>query len=138
LKRGKFQVVLLDEYQDTSFNQIQIPYQIFMAIIILSWQLVILIRPFVVGAVLALKLSDTFSQSFNSKALRFNLLTTRRNDQAVLDLANVVLDQISPKKQIEKLKARPNSKVGEVICAVYETQAQEGQEIASYLAQKMV
>jgi DNA helicase-2/ATP-dependent DNA helicase PcrA len=135
IERGKYQVVLLDEYQDTSFNQIQFLSNLYgnnhpvMAVgdpnqAIYGWRSA------------SSETLDTFSQSFNSKALRFNLLTTWRNDQAVLDLANVVLDQISPKKQIEKLKARPNSKMGEVICAVYETQAQEGQEIASYFATK--
>ena len=66
--------------------------------------------------------------------MRFNLLTTWRNDNSILDLANVAIDQISTEKQIAKLTARPNAKTGEVICAVYDTQIQEGQEIAYYFA----
>jgi DNA helicase-2/ATP-dependent DNA helicase PcrA len=62
------------------------------------------------------------------------LLTTWRNDSAVLDLANVMIDEISTSKQIEKLTAQSNAKTGEVICGVYETQIQEGREIAKYFA----
>jgi DNA helicase-2/ATP-dependent DNA helicase PcrA len=77
---------------------------------------------------------DTFSKSFNSSATRYTLLTTWRNDSAVLDLANVMIDEISTNKQIDKLTARPNAKTGEVICGIYETQIQEGKEIAKYFA----
>ncbi len=135
IERGKYKVVLLDEYQDTSFNQIKFLSNLYgnnhpvTAVgdpnqAIYGWRSA------------SSETLDTFSQSFNSKALRFNLLTTWRNDHAVLDLANVVIDQISTEKQIAKLSARPNSKIGEVICALYETQAQEGQEIAAYFATK--
>ena len=135
IERGKYKVVLLDEYQDTSFNQIKFLSNLYgnnhpvTAVgdpnqAIYGWRSA------------SSETLDTFSQSFNSKALRFNLLTTWRNDHAVLDLANVVIDQISTEKQIAKLTARPNAKTGEVICAVYETQAQEGSEIAAYFATK--
>ena len=135
IERGKYKVVLLDEYQDTSFNQIKFLSNLYgnnhpvTAVgdpnqAIYGWRSA------------SSETLDTFSQSFNSKALRFNLLTTWRNDHAVLDLANVVIDQISTEKQIAKLTARPNAKTGEVISAVYETQAQEGSEIAAYFATK--
>ena len=135
IERGKYKVVLLDEYQDTSFNQIKFLSNLYgnnhpvTAVgdpnqAIYGWRSA------------SSETLDTFSQSFNSKAMRFNLLTTWRNDHAVLDLANVVIDQISTDKQIAKLSARPNAKTGEVICAVYETQAQEGAEIAAYFATK--
>jgi DNA helicase-2/ATP-dependent DNA helicase PcrA len=135
IERGKYKVVLLDEYQDTSFNQIKFLSNLYgnnhpvTAVgdpnqAIYGWRSA------------SSETLDTFSQSFNSKALQFNLLTTWRNDHAVLDLANVVIDQISTEKQIAKLTARPNGKTGEVICAVYETQAQEGSEIAAYFATK--
>jgi DNA helicase-2/ATP-dependent DNA helicase PcrA len=62
------------------------------------------------------------------------LLTTWRNDSSILDLANVIIDEISTSKQIEKLTARPDAKTGEVMCGIYETQIQEGQEIAKYFA----
>lgn len=135
IERGKYRVVLLDEYQDTSFNQIKFLSNLYgnnhpvTAVgdpnqAIYGWRSA------------SSETLDTFSQSFNSKAMRFNLLTTWRNDNAILDLANVVIDQISTDKQIAKLTARPNAKTGEVICAVYETQAQEGAQIAAYFATK--
>ena len=133
IERNKFKVVLLDEYQDTSFNQIKFLSNLFgnnhpvTAVgdpnqAIYGWRSA------------SSETLDTFSESFKSKATRYTLLTTWRNDSAVLDLANVMIDEISTSKQIDKLTARPNAKTGEVICGIYETQIQEGQEIAKYFA----
>jgi DNA helicase-2/ATP-dependent DNA helicase PcrA len=133
IERNKFKVVLLDEYQDTSFNQIKFLSNLFgdnhpvTAVgdpnqAIYGWRSA------------SSETLDTFSKSFNSSAIRYTLLTTWRNDSAVLDLANVMIDEISTNKQIDKLTARPNAKTGEVICGIYETQIQEGKEIAKYFA----
>jgi DNA helicase-2/ATP-dependent DNA helicase PcrA len=135
IERGKHKIVLLDEYQDTSFNQIKFLSDLYgnnhpvTAVgdpnqAIYGWRSA------------SSETLDTFSQSFSSEALRFSLLTTWRNNHAILDLANVIIDQISTEKQIAKLTARPDSMQGEVICGIYDTQAQEGQEIASYFATK--
>lgn len=135
IERGKHKVVLLDEYQDTSFNQIKFLSNLYgnnhpvTAVgdpnqAIYGWRSA------------SSETLDSFSKSFNSKALRFNLMTTWRNEEAILQLANGVIDQISTEKQIAKLTTRPGAKTGEVICAVYETQVQEGAEIASYFASK--
>jgi len=133
VERDKYKVVLLDEYQYTSFNQIQFLSNLFgdnhsvTAVgdpnqAIYGWRSA------------SSETLDTFSQSFNSKATRYELLTTWRNDHSILDLANVVIDQISLTSKIAKLKARPNAQTGEVICGIYETQIQEGKEIASYFS----
>ena len=133
VERDKYKVVLLDEYQDTSFNQIQFLSNLFgdnhpvTAVgdpnqAIYGWRSA------------SSETLDTFSQSFNSKATRYELLTTWRNDHSILDLANVVIDQIALTSEIAKLKARPNAQAGEVICGIYETQIQEGKEIASYFS----
>lgn len=133
LERNKYKVVLLDEYQDTSFNQIKFLSNLFgnnhpvTAVgdpnqAIYGWRSA------------SSETLDTFSESFNSKATRYTLLATWRNDKAILNLANVMIDNISSDKKIEKLTASPNAKTGEVVCAVYETQVQEGQGIAEYFA----
>ena len=133
IERNKFKVVLLDEYQDTSFNQIKFLSNLFgnnhpvTAVgdpnqAIYGWRSA------------SSETLDSFAKSFNSNATRYTLLTTWRNDSSILDLANVMIDEISTSKQIEKLTARPNAKTGEVICGIYETQIQEGQEIAKYFA----
>ncbi|MFM8632560.1 MAG: ATP-dependent helicase, partial [Candidatus Nanopelagicus sp.] len=135
IERGEYKVVLLDEYQDTSFNQIKFLSNLYgnnhpvTAVgdpnqAIYGWRSA------------SSETLDSFSKSFNSKALKFNLMTTWRNEEAILQLANSVIDQISTEKQIAKLTTRPGAKTGEVICAVYETQVQEGAEIASYFASK--
>ena len=147
LERNKYKVVLLDEYQDTSFNQINFLSNLFgnnhpvTAVgdpnqAIYGWRSA------------SSETLDTFSQSFNSTATRYSLLTTWRNDQAILEIANVMIDQIAQdnanltgaageiknQKQIEKLSPRPDAKTGEVICGIYETQTQEAQAIAEYFA----
>ena len=133
LERNKFKVVLLDEYQDTSFNQIKFLSNLFgnnhpvTAVgdpnqAIYGWRSA------------SSETLDTFSQSFNSKATRYTLLTTWRNDEAILNLANVMIDTISTNSNAEKLDVRPNAKTGEVLCGVYETAAQEGKAIAEYFA----
>lgn len=133
IERDKYKVVLLDEYQDTSFNQIKFLSSLFgnnhpvTAVgdpnqAIYGWRSA------------SSETLDTFSQSFNSKANRYTLLTTWRNDKAILDLANVVIDQITPVKVIEKLTAHTNAQTGEVTCAIYETQIGESQAIANYFA----
>ena len=133
LERNKYKIVLLDEYQDTSFNQIKFLSNLFgnnhpvTAVgdpnqAIYGWRSA------------SSETLDTFAESFNSKAIRYSLLTTWRNDKAILDLANIMIDNISSDKKIEKLIASPNAKTGEVVCAVYETQVQEGEGIAAYFA----
>ena len=147
LERDKYKVVLLDEYQDTSFNQIKFLANLFgnnhpvTAVgdpnqAIYGWRSA------------SSETLDTFSQSFNSDATRFSLLTTWRNDRAILEIANVLIDQIamdnanmssvpgekSIKREIEKLTPNPKAQTGEVICGIYETQIQEAQAIADYFA----
>jgi DNA helicase-2/ATP-dependent DNA helicase PcrA len=147
LERDKYKVVLLDEYQDTSFNQINFLANLFgnnhpvTAVgdpnqAIYGWRSA------------SSETLDTFSQSFNSKATRYSLLTTWRNDQSILEIANVMIDQIAQdnanlsatpglvkaQKVIEKLSPKPDAKTGEVICGIYETQMQEAQAIAEYFA----
>ena len=147
LERDKYKVVLLDEYQDTSFNQINFLANLFgnnhpvTAVgdpnqAIYGWRSA------------SSETLDTFSQSFNSNATRYSLLTTWRNDQSILEIANVMIDQIAQdnanlsatpglvkaQKVIEKLSPKPDAKTGEVICGIYETQMQEAQAIAEYFA----
>ena len=149
LERAKYKVVLLDEYQDTSFNQINFLSNLFgnnhpvTAVgdpnqAIYGWRSA------------SSETLDTFAKSFNSDATRYTLLTTFRNDQSILEIANVMIDQIavesanlSPtssntpaviRKTVDKLMPSKLAKNGEVICGIYETQSQEGQAIADYFA----
>ena len=149
LERAKYKVVLLDEYQDTSFNQINFLSNLFgnnhpvTAVgdpnqAIYGWRSA------------SSETLDTFAKSFNSDATRYTLLTTFRNDQSILEIANVMIDQIavesanlSPtsskatavdRKTVDKLMPSKLAKNGEVICGIYETQSQEGQAIAEYFA----
>lgn len=151
LERGKYKVVLLDEYQDTSFNQINFLSALFgnnhpvTAVgdpnqAIYGWRSA------------SSETLDTFGKSFNSEATRYTLLTTFRNDKSILDIANVMIDQIAQdtanlapiagvakglienSKNVDKLKAGKLSQTGEVICGIYETQHQEAQAIADYFA----
>ena len=147
LERDKYKVVLLDEYQDTSFNQINFLSNLFgnnhpvTAVgdpnqAIYGWRSA------------SSETLDTFSKSFNSNATRYTLLKTWRNDHAILEIANVLIDQIAidnanlssapgevkVTREIEKLSPNSKAQTGEVICGIYETQMQEAQAIADYFA----
>ena len=135
IERGKFKVVLLDEYQDTSFNQIQFLSNLFgnnhpvTAVgdpnqAIYGWRSA------------SSETLDTFSQSFNSTATKYTLLTTWRNDKSILELANVMIDSIASGKNVERLSARLDAPVGEVKCGIYETAAEEARAVAEYFAKQ--
>lgn len=98
LERAKYSVVLLDEYQDTSQSQVRMLSSLFggghpvMAVgdpcqAIYTW------RGASAGTI------NSFARYFpkvagQTGAERYSLLTTFRNDKAILELANVVSEQI--------------------------------------------
>lgn len=144
LEREKFEVVLLDEYQDTSASQLRLMQSLFggghpiTAVgdpnqAIYAWR----------GAS-----SDTiaaFPTDFRSKegelAETYTLLISWRNDHAILDLANVVSEKLrnpnSPSggdsSKISKLGPKPTAAPGEIRCGVYATVEAEAEAIADYL-----
>jgi len=138
LERGKYKVVLLDEYQDTSQSQVRMLSSLFgdghpvMAVgdpsqAIYTWR----------GASAGTMAS--FSKYFPKNSdqtgeQQFSLPTTFRNDTIILQAANAISDVIrqSNGRQVVQLEARPGAGAGELAYGIYETAEAEAQGIAEY------
>ena len=139
LERGKYKVVLLDEYQDTSQSQVRMLSSLFggghpvMAVgdpsqAIYTWR----------GASAGTMASFTkYFPKVDSQqgALHFTLPTTFRNDAMILAAANRISDEIklAGGQQVIELEARPNAGTGEIAYGIFETIDAEAAAIAEYV-----
>ncbi|CAB4707212.1 unannotated protein [freshwater metagenome] len=139
LERGKYRVVLLDEYQDTSQSQVRMLSSLFggghpvMAVgdpsqAIYTWRGASAGTMGSFGAYFP-KLSN------QSGAAEFTLPTTFRNDVMILAAANRISDEIklAGGQQVVELEARPNAGKGEIAYGVFESVGAEAQAIAEYI-----
>ena len=130
-ERGKFRVVLLDEYQDTSVAQALMLSRIFggghpvMAVgdpnqAIYGWR----------GASVSniLNFGDDFPRADGSPEIaRFTLLTSRRSDEHIVVVANRIAAPLyaamatRPGTGVERLRPQPGAAPGRVDVAVHET-----------------
>lgn len=140
IERLKYPVVLLDEYQDTSYSQVRFLSALFGAgevshhvtavgdpnQAIYGWR----------GASAATL--ETFSSHFSGETKNFDLLTTWRNDQQILDIANRVVEYAAESSgstsSVKTLAPRPGAGVGEVKASLFTTTEEEAAGIASYFA----
>lgn len=141
---ARYKVVLLDEYQDTSFSQVRFLSNLFgnsghcvTAVgdphqSIYGWR----------GA--AAQTLEDFGKRFaslGSECIEFNLLTTWRNDLEILDFANLIIDHhaqaINESRgnsatSVKKLSLRPGAGDGEVLAGRYLTRHDEAEGIADF------
>lgn len=138
IERSRYRVVLLDEYQDTSQSQVRMLSALYngghavMAVgdpcqAIYTW------RGASAGTI------NVFAKHFPKNLLQvgpsqFSLPTTFRNDEVILNLANVISDEVRHIKGIDvaPLKARPDAGSGELVCGIFETMETEAIAIAEY------
>lgn len=138
IERGKYKVVLLDEYQDTSQSQVRMLSALFgdghpvMAVgdpcqAIYTW------RGASAGTI------GSFAKYFprlNTQTGKdvFSLSVTFRNDQVILNLANSISETIRQTSTVpvEPLHARKSAGKGELAYGVFETISAEAQAIAEY------
>jgi DNA helicase-2/ATP-dependent DNA helicase PcrA len=143
LERGKYTVVLLDEYQDTSQSQVRMLSSLYgnsvketghpvMAVgdpsqAIYTWR----------GASAGTMAS--FHKYFPKAAgqagtQQFSLPTTFRNDAIILAAANAMSAHIKADggQQVVELEARNGAGAGELAYGIYETVETESQAIAEY------
>jgi DNA helicase-2/ATP-dependent DNA helicase PcrA len=138
LERGKYTVVLLDEYQDTSQSQVRMLSSLYgaghpvMAVgdpsqAIYTWR----------GASAGTMAS--FHKYFpkadgQTGTEQFSLPTTFRNDAIILAAANAISAQIKADggQQVVELEARNGAGAGELAYGIYETVETESQAIAEY------
>jgi DNA helicase-2/ATP-dependent DNA helicase PcrA len=138
VERGKYPVVLLDEYQDTSHSQVRLLSTLFgeghpVTAVGDPCQSIYTWRGAAAGTI------GDFSNHFPKKpgstgALQYNLLTTYRNDISILDVANLISDEVRANDTItvEPLRARPNAGEGDLQCGIFENLEAEAQAIVEY------
>ncbi|HEX7404838.1 MAG TPA: ATP-dependent helicase, partial [Candidatus Nanopelagicaceae bacterium] len=140
LERGRYKVVLLDEYQDTSQAQVRMLSTLFgaghpvMAVgdpcqAIYTW------RGASAGTI------GAFAANFpkvdgQTGPLLFSLSTTFRNDRVILELANQISGEIRETSpvQVQPLVARDDAGVGELACGIFETIETEAIAISEYFS----
>lgn len=139
LERGKYKVVLLDEYQDTSQSQVRMLSSLYggghpvMAVgdpsqAIYTWR----------GASAGTMASFATYFPKNSDQVgkaQFSLPTTFRNDEMILSVANRISGEIklAGGQQVVELEARPQAGKGEVAYGIFETIDAEAQAITEYV-----
>ena len=151
-ERSTFQVVLLDEYQDTSQSQIRMLSSLFgdghpvMAVgdpyqAIYGW------RGASAGTITSFHkdFPSTESQSrAQSQQHVFSLPTTFRNDHAILSFANIITDHIKSEElqarwkssqiDVERLAPRDGAGEGFITIAARRSIQEEAQAIADFIA----
>ena len=144
-ERTKFKVVLLDEYQDTSVSQVKFLSSLFgqghavTAVgdpnqAIYGWRSA------------SAQTLDSFGRYFvgdsATECVEHNLLTTWRNDENILEIANQAVDKIGElivgrggrAASVKRLKLRSQAGAGQLLCGQYETLAMEAIGIAEHFA----
>lgn len=139
-ERNQYKVVLLDEYQDTSHSQIRFLSTLFGAghpvtAVGDPYQSIYTWRGAASGTI------GAFNKDFPKVAgqigsAMFNLSTTYRNDQAILDVANAISARIADSMAIAvpPLSVRHGAGAGEIACGIFETRDNESIAIAEYFA----
>ena len=138
LERAKYPVVLLDEYQDTSQSQVRMLSSLFggghavMAVgdpcqSIYTW------RGASSGTIGAF--NTNFPKAAGASGQKvYELLTTYRNDEVILSLANEISESVRLLEAlpVAPLKARKGAGKGDLTCGVFEDLAAESAAIAEY------
>ena len=141
IERGKYKVVLLDEYQDTSQSQIRFLSALFgdgypvTAVgdpnqAIYGWR----------GA--SSGTMNQFENDFNAvgQVEKFDLLTSWRNDRKILEFSNAIVaeagERFGASVTVKALEAKPHVGEGELKCGRYLTRTEEADAIAEYIAKK--
>ena len=141
LEKSKYKVVLLDEYQDTSYSQVRFlsalfgqghgvtavgdPHQAIYGWRSASSQTLATFAPTFIG------LSQATCQ-------QYSLLTTWRNDARILDLANRAVDEINLASgkvaSVGRLALSKRAGVGELLVGQFETMEMEAIAVADHIA----
>jgi DNA helicase-2/ATP-dependent DNA helicase PcrA len=142
-ERAKYRVVLLDEYQDTSVSQVK-----FLSALYGNGHAVTAVgdpNQAIYGwRSASAQTLDTFGAHFvgksSSECIEHNLLTTWRNDENILEIANQTVDKIGElivarggkAASVKRLKLREGAGPGNLLCGQYETLAMEAVGIAEH------
>ncbi len=139
-ERARFAVVLLDEYQDTSYAQVELLRALFggghpVTAVGDPHQSIYGWRGASAGGLS--RFPATFPRRDGTAATVFRLATSWRNDTAVLIAANRTAAPLraSSPVAVPELAARPGAGSGRVVAVVAETVADEAAFVAGFVAQ---
>lgn len=138
-ERGRYRVVLLDEYQDTSIAQVQLLSSLFggghpVTAVGDPHQAIYGWRGAAAGTLF--DFPTTFHRPDGAPATTATLATAWRNDTAVLAAANVVAGPLRARAagHVPVLRTRPGAGEGAVVARFVETAADEAALVADHLA----
>ena len=147
IERAKYKVILLDEYQDTSYSQVRFLSALFgnghpvTAVgdpnqAIYGWRSA--------SSETLVTFANHFVGISGTECKKYTLLTTWRNDENILELANRAIDEISQlptfaarssrSTHVDRLALRPGAPKGELIALHCETLQFEADAIADHFA----
>ena len=138
IERAKYPVVLLDEYQDTSHSQVRLLSTLFggghpVTAVGDPCQSIYTWRGAAAGTIGAF--NNHFPKSADATgAKQYNLSTTYRNDQSILEVANIISEGVRNNDGVSvlPLRAREGAAVGDLTCGIFENLEAEAQAIAEY------
>lgn len=138
IERAKYPVVLLDEYQDTSHSQVRLLSTLFggghpVTAVGDPCQSIYTWRGAAAGTIGAFNNYFPKAAPFTGE-LQYNLSTTYRNDQSILDVANIISEGVRNNDgvKVEPLRARDGAGAGALTCGIFENLEAEAQAIAEY------
>jgi len=140
LERAKYPIVLLDEYQDTSQSQVRLLSALFsgghpVTAVGDPCQSIYTWRGASSGTISAF--NKNFPKAVGSQGREsYELLTTYRNDQSILTLANEISAVVRKDEAITvaALKPRTGAGTGDLTCGAFENLEAEATAIAEYFA----
>ena len=140
LERAKYPIVLLDEYQDTSQSQVRLLSALFgnghpVTAVGDPCQSIYTWRGASSGTISAF--NKNFPKAAGSQGREsYELLTTYRNDQSILTLANEISAVVRKDEDITvaALKPRAGAGRGDLTCGAFENLEAEATAIAEYFA----
>ena len=138
IERAKYPVVLLDEYQDTSHSQVRLLSTLFgeghpVTAVGDPCQSIYTWRGAAAGTIGAF--NNYFPKNDGSTGEKqYNLSTTYRNDQSILEVANVISEGVRNNDGVTvlPLRAREGAGKGDLTCGIFENLEAEAQAIAEY------
>jgi DNA helicase-2/ATP-dependent DNA helicase PcrA len=138
VERGKYPVVLLDEYQDTSHSQVRLLSTLFggghpVTAVGDPCQSIYTWRGAAAGTIGAFNHHFPKGEGAHG-AKQYNLLTTYRNDIAILNVANLISDEVRSNDTVEvaPLRSRTGAGDGDLVCGFFENLEAEAQAIVEY------
>ncbi|MEY4087179.1 MAG: hypothetical protein RIU70_289 [Actinomycetota bacterium] len=139
LERAKYPIVLLDEYQDTSQSQVRLLSALFggghpVTAVGDPCQSIYTWRGASSGTISAFNAHFPKAEGSTGKKV-YELLTTYRNDESILTLANAISADVRQDEGITvpALKQRKGAGKGNLTCGVFENIEAESTAIAEYL-----